>query len=88
MRFTGFILFFLHSPEIQPVVVSTFFLCGAVICLFHWGYRFELSVLERLDQWTQSVKQQTARGQIEFEPAVVNEDIHREQFEREQFVTA
>ena len=81
MRCASFILFFLLSPEIQPVVILTALLCGVVICLFHWGYRFELSVLERLEIWTQSMRAQAAKGTIEFEPAVINEDQQREHFQ-------
>ena len=55
MRCTGFILFFLLTPAIHPAVVVTVTLCCFVICVFHWGYEFELSVLEQLEQWTQSV---------------------------------
>lgn len=55
MKSTGFILFFLLSPAIHPAVVVTGMLCCFIICLFHWGYEFELSVLERLEQWTHSV---------------------------------
>lgn len=40
--------FWVFYAAVHPAILVTGLLCGVVVCLFHWGQQFELSILNKL----------------------------------------